>query len=325
MDSYEATKTVFSRIQSLEPENASKIMGYLLIQDYGENEMIRLAYGPETFLQNLILKAKTQLGLGRPTKPPSTPSTPSSPSPFNPISRPNHSSLSSTSSSRITNNGAFGMSNTTPSSPSSSAWHLSAGFSDPRNLNSPTSPSSTSLISYASVVSRTSSTPGSARVSSACDHIEGYQFHGDDLCFTNDAKTDGLFSPHLDLGSAYEDLQKQNCSVPSMLFGSELDVNSGFGWKPCLYFARGFCKNGSFCPFLHGCDSSASDCTNINVGSPDNNLNELEQCPELLGLNAVVAQQHRVASATQIISTGTYLPYNQRLKLLTQQQIDSRR
>lgn len=25
----------------------------------------------------------------------------------------------------------------------------------------------------------------------------------------------------------------------------------GLGWKPCLYFARGYCKNGASCRFLH--------------------------------------------------------------------------
>ncbi|XP_059277177.1 uncharacterized protein LOC132031289 isoform X1 [Lycium ferocissimum] len=34
MDAYEATKIVFQRIQNLDPENASKIMGILLIQDH---------------------------------------------------------------------------------------------------------------------------------------------------------------------------------------------------------------------------------------------------------------------------------------------------
>ncbi|EXB52101.1 hypothetical protein L484_024651 [Morus notabilis] len=63
MDSYEASRTIFSRIQSLEPENATKIMGYLLIQDNGEKEMIRLAFGLESLLHNLIIKAKTHLAI----------------------------------------------------------------------------------------------------------------------------------------------------------------------------------------------------------------------------------------------------------------------
>ncbi|KAK1650360.1 hypothetical protein QYE76_068165 [Lolium multiflorum] len=28
-------------------------------------------------------------------------------------------------------------------------------------------------------------------------------------------------------------------------------AGDGFGWKPCLYYARGFCKNGSGCRFVH--------------------------------------------------------------------------
>jgi len=67
MDTYEATRIVFTRIQSLEPENVSKIIGYLLLQDLGDQEMIRLAFGPNTLLQSMISKAKTELGLSSPS------------------------------------------------------------------------------------------------------------------------------------------------------------------------------------------------------------------------------------------------------------------
>ncbi|CDY23177.1 BnaA04g05820D [Brassica napus] len=63
MDGYEATRIVLSRIQALDPENASKIMGLLLLQDHGEKEMIRLAFGPETLVHSVIAKAKKELGL----------------------------------------------------------------------------------------------------------------------------------------------------------------------------------------------------------------------------------------------------------------------
>ncbi|KAK8977720.1 hypothetical protein V6N11_000048 [Hibiscus sabdariffa] len=64
-------------------------MGYLLIQDHGEKEMIRLAFGPEAHIHSLILKAKTHLGALSVSNPP-TPSTPLSPSPFS--SNPNSNS-----------------------------------------------------------------------------------------------------------------------------------------------------------------------------------------------------------------------------------------
>lgn len=63
MDTYEATKVVMTRISKLDPDNASKIMGYILIQDQGEKEMIRLAFGPESSLISYINEAKIRLRL----------------------------------------------------------------------------------------------------------------------------------------------------------------------------------------------------------------------------------------------------------------------
>ncbi|KAK8588538.1 hypothetical protein V6N12_022968 [Hibiscus sabdariffa] len=56
MDFSESTKVVYNRIQQLEPENVSKIIGYLLLQDHGDRDMIRLAFGPDTLLHSLIHK-----------------------------------------------------------------------------------------------------------------------------------------------------------------------------------------------------------------------------------------------------------------------------
>ncbi|MFS8018935.1 hypothetical protein Hanom_Chr15g01397931 [Helianthus anomalus] len=50
MDTIEATKMVISRIKTIDPQEASKIMGYLLIQHPSEHEIIRLAFGPENLL-----------------------------------------------------------------------------------------------------------------------------------------------------------------------------------------------------------------------------------------------------------------------------------
>ncbi|PQM42662.1 zinc finger CCCH domain-containing protein 18-like isoform X1 [Prunus yedoensis var. nudiflora] len=61
MDFSEYTNAVYSRIQKLEPDNATKIIGYLLLQDYGEQEMARLAMAPEHLIHQVILKAKTEL------------------------------------------------------------------------------------------------------------------------------------------------------------------------------------------------------------------------------------------------------------------------
>lgn len=122
--------------------------------------------------------------------------------------------------------------------------------------------------------------------------------------------------------SGYADslLHRRSFSVPGLCFGAE-DVNSGIGWKPCLYFARGFCKNGTSCRFLHG------DCADAAalVGSPSK-LNELEQYQELLRSKALLQQQHqqKLASASQLMS-GASFQYSKCVNLLLQQQNDSHR
>ncbi|XVE78933.1 hypothetical protein DITRI_Ditri14bG0017900 [Diplodiscus trichospermus] len=320
MDSYEATRIVFSRIQSLDPENASKIMGYLLIQDHGEKELIRLAFGPEALIHSLILKAKSSLGLSISNPP--TPSTPSSPSPFSSRPRP----LSIPSSSRLasvnTTNG-FEISNV--SSPSTNTWPLLS--------HRPISPSSNSALSYASIVNGTSNVAngsGSLPSIASCGHtcndnefIDDYQFQ-DHLSFLNDSKPEDFYDPRLDLamsptGYADSPLHRRSFSVPGLCFGSE-DVNYGTGWKPCLYFARGFCKNGTSCKFLHG------DCADAAalVGSPSK-LNELEQCQELLRSKALYQQQQqqqqqqqKLAAASQYMA-GASFPYSKSVNFLQPQ------
>ncbi|KAJ4822704.1 hypothetical protein Tsubulata_036705 [Turnera subulata] len=65
MDFTESTKVVYNRIQKLEPENVSKIIGFLLLQDHGEREMIRLAFSPDNLIYSLINRAKSYLGLNK--------------------------------------------------------------------------------------------------------------------------------------------------------------------------------------------------------------------------------------------------------------------
>ncbi|KAL5764777.1 hypothetical protein ACOSQ2_017371 [Xanthoceras sorbifolium] len=335
MDSYEATRMVFSRIQNLDPENASKIMGYLLIQDHGEKEMIRLAFGPENLIHSLIFKAKTHLGLlSSSNNTPST-TTPSS----TPISRPNPLSISS--SSRIsTNGGVVGFDITNPSSPSTNApW-------------SPHSPSNgfTSSLSYANIVNGTSNATGSESLSSNAtmsssafpyygnnnsnnyggDVVDDYHHLQDHLSFLNDSKADDLFDPRMELamspsggyGGGDAHLHRRSFSVPGgVCYGSPDDANSGLGWKQCLYFAKGFCKNGSSCKFLHG---DSADNAAINIGSP-NKLNEFEQCQELLRSKAAAAtQQRKLAAASQFMGAVSF-PYNKCMNFLLQQQNDTQR
>lgn len=47
--------------------------------------------------------------------------------------------------------------------------------------------------------------------------------------------------------------------MSDMCLSAEDPNSGGFGWKPCLYYARGFCKNGTACRFLHGDEFSSND------------------------------------------------------------------
>ncbi|CAH2036403.1 unnamed protein product [Thlaspi arvense] len=63
MDPDDPTSIVFTKIRTLEPENAPKIIGYFLLQDMEQSDLIRIAFGPDTLLQTFCRKAKSDLGL----------------------------------------------------------------------------------------------------------------------------------------------------------------------------------------------------------------------------------------------------------------------
>lgn len=336
MDSYEATRIVFSRITNLDPENASKIMGLLLIQDHGEKEMIRLAFGPEAFLHSVILKARKDLGLMPISNSPSTPSTPSSPSPFlstNPISISRQNSASSRLSLTIPN-------------PSSSASTWAALSSELRNQDE------TSMMMSPNNMAPNGSSSSSFFGNGGPDHVlEEFQLQ-DQLSFLNDGapnlggpKSPDLFYPQSDLSSSPTNgsdqalfssyggsgnwggggpLHRRSCSVSDVCLE---DPNSGFGWKPCLYYARGYCKNGTSCRFLHGggLGDLGSDGAQL-VGSPSK-LDMMDQsCHEAL-LRSKTAQQQRLAAASQLMASANSFPYSSKCMnfLLQQQQTDAQR
>ncbi|KAK6149386.1 hypothetical protein DH2020_016911 [Rehmannia glutinosa] len=77
MDPSEAAKLVIDRISRLEPEHiAKKIIGYIYFQGFSDQEMIRLALGPDSLINNLIQKAKYARLLASPQviSPPISPS-----------------------------------------------------------------------------------------------------------------------------------------------------------------------------------------------------------------------------------------------------------
>ncbi|KAF7824632.1 zinc finger CCCH domain-containing protein 53-like isoform X2 [Senna tora] len=271
MDGYEATRIVFSRIQNQDPENASKIMGLLLIQDHGEKEMIRLAFGPEALLHSVIVKARNDLGLLPP-------------------------------------------SNSPPSTPQNSAP------SKLLNVTSTTTTTTATLSDVQSPADLISSSPSAGSVPFfGSDPMDEFQLQ-DQLGFLNDGHGGLATSP---TGAGYGwggglVHHRRSCSVNDAPTAAAEDLNGGLGWKPCLYFARGYCKNGSACRFLHG--GGIGDDGGMVVGSPGK-MEVMDQCHELLrSKNMQQQQQQRLA----LMASFPYSPKCMNL-LLQQQQNDSQR
>lgn len=306
----------------MDPENASKIMGLLLLQDHGEKEMIRLAFVPESLLHSVIFKARNELGISL-----NSPSTPQSPSPFHssnpvPISRQN------SNSSRLINSGMTLPSNLSIPNPNSASW---ATLSELQNHDD--SPS----------MNNSSPFYGNGGVSN--DSIDEFHLQ-DQLSFLNDGKNSDLFYSQSELSSSPSNggsvgngvdpsffpsygygggsVHRRSCSVNDAACLVSEDPNSGLGWKPCLYYARGYCKNGTSCRFLHGGFGDGEGVPSMD-GSP-NKIEMMDQCHEQL-LRSKSLQQQRLAAASQLMATSPfpYSPKSMSLLLQQQQLSDSQR
>ncbi|GAU38260.1 hypothetical protein TSUD_119400 [Trifolium subterraneum] len=297
MDGYEATRIVFQRIQNMDPENASKIMGLLLLQDHGEKEMIRLAFGPESLLHSVIFKARNELGLSL-----NSPSTPQSPSPFHssnpvPISRQNSSNSSrlipSTLSIPNPSSNSASWADDSPSMNSSSPFYGNGGVSD--------SIDEFQLQEQLSFLNDGNSSPSLVSKNSDLFYSQS------ELSSSPSSGSNGVdpsFFPSYGYGGS---LHRRSCSVNDAACLVSEDPNSGLGWKPCLYYARGYCKNGTSCRFLHGGFGDGSEGVPSMVGSP-NKIEMMDQCHEQL-LRSKSLQQQRLAAASQLMATSSF-PYS---------------
>ncbi|XP_074582831.1 zinc finger CCCH domain-containing protein 53-like [Curcuma longa] len=272
MDVYEATRVVLARIQSLDAENAAKIMGYILIQEQGDKEMIRLAFGPDVLLQSVVLKARNDLGL------PGSPlaaSAPPTPSPFSLLARQNSSRFSSLG----------GVSSPTSFASPSGFLGSGRGLDELQGTEEILSPNGAGkpLVEEFQLQDQLSFLSDAA----ACPNPEhplpigpkstgdgGDLFYPDVLCRSPSGVGDDVFYPDV-LGrspSSGSDSSlfpyrfgwgtngnhhRRSWSAADLLLRSDA-VAGGFGWKPCLYFAKGYCKDGPECRFLHGDETIAA-------------------------------------------------------------------
>ncbi|KAF0921585.1 hypothetical protein E2562_009779 [Oryza meyeriana var. granulata] len=323
MDSYEATKVVFSRIQALDPDHAAKIMGLLLIQDHGDKEMIRLAFGPEALLQSVMAQARKELAL----LPASSPTVSAGHSPFM-LSRQNSGRGAAPSPSPL-------------SATSPSSWAQAQPFS---RSNSMSNGAADEMVGSGEELISPVNSSGGAAAAPPFFPRGGDTLHDDfqlqeQLAFLHDGAggvNPGHALPAFDLAECRSPIpgesggmlpyglgwanggpgHRRSASVNELLLGGGGD---GFGWKPCLYYARGFCKNGSSCRFVHG--GLSDDAAALAGATMDAATVEQQQCQDFL----LRSKSQRLGPATFPFSPTGSLPgspsaTSKCLSLLLQQQ-----
>ncbi|KAF2287409.1 hypothetical protein GH714_039840 [Hevea brasiliensis] len=322
MDTYEATNVLLSKIKNIDPANASKIMGYILIQDLTDNDLLSLALGSETLLQNVIIKAKTHLGLF--TNALSTYSERSSPSLFNPVSKPKNNHDTSLQSSAKANPFLGFAKNPFPHSwPASGLTNNSTAAS--------IGPKSSPFLSYDNIRAGSAVMPqfsnncvngsGGDASSNSTDLLNEYQIDEyfpflDELSPKNDESVD----PRIQLGgfnvnNVESHFHRRRFSESDACIGIE-DVSFGIGNRPCMYFARGFCKNGDNCKFIHG-------------GFDGDNISEVSGSGVIGGsvreIDGLYLQQHEDLMRIKSAQQQQRLAYNKYMNFLLQQESEPQR
>ncbi|CAA7030078.1 unnamed protein product [Microthlaspi erraticum] len=276
MDPADPTSILFSKIRTLEPDFASKIIGYLLLQDLGNRDLNRLAHGPETLLQSVCLKAKSALGL----------SSNGSSSPLNPISRPIniHRHSLSQSSPRTSGNGFMEFSRN-PLSPS---------------VNTPGSLGSKISSPFQASSSLFASDGGGGEASGGNGDLLDEQQLGNYLSFLNEssAKNNDESADLFGFSAENDDahLHKRSFSASDACFGSE---EHGYG--------------GGYNRFPHGGGGGLGDDFDSpgGFGSPDYISRQQEEIARMK-----VAHRQRMAAAQYLAATGSPMSYDKGINFL---------
>ncbi|KAF2312092.1 hypothetical protein GH714_028031 [Hevea brasiliensis] len=289
-------------------------MGYILLQDLTDKDLLSLAFASQTLLQNVIVKAKTHLGL--PTNALSTPSAPSSPLHLNPISRPsnNHNPFSQYSAKA---NSLIDFAK----NPSPHAWHASSLTNQCAAAS--ISPKSSPFLSYDSIRAGFDLVGnGSGDTSSNSTNLlnenqsDEYFSFLDDFSPQNEEFVDPRFQLcGLTMNNVDNHLRRRRFSESDVCFGIE-DGVFGIGHRPCMYFAKGFCKNGDNCKFVHASFDGDNISEFSDGGATGSSLGEtnglyLQQYEEMMRIKAAQQQQS--------------LSYSKYMNFLLQQQSDPHR
>lgn len=150
----------------------------------------------------------------------------------------------------------------------------------------------------------------------------------DYLSFLNESssKNEDLVDPCLQSGLGVNNWQSvsngdvvpfhRRCFSASDVCFEPEEAGPGIGPKLCLYYARGHCKNGNNCKFVHGILPDSLDAP--IVGSPSR-FEGFEQREEVMRLKAI---QQRMMASSRLTTGVSPSSHDQYLNFLMQQQSD---
>ncbi|KAG8653049.1 hypothetical protein MANES_06G161900v8 [Manihot esculenta] len=319
MDTCEATNVLLSKIKIMDSENASKILGYILIQGLADNDLLSLAFGSQALLQNVVVKTKTHLELS--TNALSTHSETSSPSPFSPISRPSNNYNPFLQSSAQANNFIGFAKNPSPRS-----WPASGLTNKP--IAAPISAKASPFLSYDNICAGSPLVPPFSKnggnssgdaSSNSSDllneyHLGGYSPFNDELSPENEELMDPMLQfDGFNMNNADTHLERRRFSESDACIGIE-DGSFGIGLKPSMSFARGFCKNGDNCKFIHGGFEGDSITEGSGGGVMGVSLKEMDD---------IYLQQHEEKMRIKSTQQQQRLAYNNHMNFQLRQESDT--
>lgn len=276
MDVEEARRLLFNRVKGFDAENAFKIMGYLLLQDWREQDLLGLALGSDVMLHSLIVKVKKELSLN------------------------NRTTLQvagqSPSQSQVEINNLLSPQASTqplmPVSPLGMKSSLNESFlatAQPELVFS-------KFCSYPSLhtsqVNERWLPPQMASLLQEKDLMSKVQ----QKVLVSPVGSSNMPHQHplLILKDQSNFLQMPTkWPSPSHVEARSIHLNTMLTWKPCLFYSRGYCKHGSHCRFLHSgekdfsslvvpmtedfSDGTGSDDGSMTIGSVDCLQQELKE------------------------------------------------
>lgn len=257
MDPYGTHQRVLQRVQALDPDNYTKIMGYFMLQDNGDQEIYRLALGSDALLHSMVAKAKKDLCL-----------TPRTPHVYDQLPL-QLQQLQAQLSQSPTQQQLSSMSN-------AHATHATHATQEQRLRQSLYISDEIPYYSIAPSIHE-QQVPLHEKLATLHDKLPSYpehmflhnelpvhdqlllsespdeqaslrifpneHFYPETFAFLNNSK---ISAEHLYSRSS----SRRNSPVVDS--SSPTEIGPALAWKPCLYFARGYCKHGSNCRFLHG-------------------------------------------------------------------------